>query len=160
MRESQIRFIRQQGFATEAADQQLYSALMLQPKIVGVIVVLGIVVQSPLPFLVLSAALGWSAVVPAHSPFDRIYNNAIAHRRGPSPLAAAPPPRRFAAGLAGIVAGAIGIALLTGAAMTAWILEGLLALAVIQIVFRDECAGANLYHLLQRRRANPANSHF
>jgi hypothetical protein len=35
MRESRVRFIRQQGFATQRADEQLYTALMLQPRIIG-----------------------------------------------------------------------------------------------------------------------------
>ena len=50
MRESQVSFIRQMGFAAEDANQELYSALMLQPRAVGVIVGLGIITQSPLLF--------------------------------------------------------------------------------------------------------------
>jgi hypothetical protein len=151
MRESRIRFIRQQGFAAETADDQLYSALMLQPRIIGAIVVLGIVAQSPSPFLVLSAVLLWSALVPSRNPFDAIYNNAVARPRGLPPLAAAPAPRRFAMGMAGTVALTIGVALLAGATITAWVFEGLFAVAVMQVVFGDVCGAANLYQLLQRR---------
>lgn len=35
MRESLLRFIRQQGFAAQRADEQLDSALMLQPRVIG-----------------------------------------------------------------------------------------------------------------------------
>jgi uncharacterized membrane protein HdeD (DUF308 family) len=77
-------------------------------------------------------------------------------------LDAAPAPRRFAAGLAGAFALAIGITLLAGDVITAWVLEGLLAIAVIQVVFRDVCAGANVYHLLRRspvtRTARPTDA--
>jgi hypothetical protein len=59
-------------------------------------------------------------------------------------------PRRFAMGMAGTVALTIGIALLAGAAITAWVLEGLFAVAVLQVVFGDVCGAANLFHLLQR----------
>ena len=151
MRESRVQFIRQQGFATQSADDELYSALMLQPRIVGATVGLGIVVQSPWLFLVLSTALLWSALVPTRNPFDAIYNRAIARPRGLRPLGTAPPPRRFAMGMAGTVALTIGIALLVGAAITAWVFEGLFAVAAVQVVFGDLCGAANLFNLVQRR---------
>ena len=150
MRESRVRFIRQQGFTTQRADEQLYSALMLQPRIIGVIVALGVVVQSPMLFLVLSALLLWSALVPTRNPFDAIYNHAVARPRNLQPLGVAPAPRRFAMGIAGTVALTIGFALLAGAAITAWFFEGLFAVAVVQVVFGDVCGAANMYHLLQR----------
>jgi hypothetical protein len=81
MRESRVRFIHQLGFATPTDD--LYSALMLQPRLVGVLVALGILTQSSLLFLGLSAALLWGALVPTHNPFDAIYNHAVAYRRTP-----------------------------------------------------------------------------
>ena len=150
MRESRVRFIRQQGFNNPTTDD-LYSALMLQPRIIGVVVGLGILMQSPSIFLALAAVLWWSALVPTHNPFDAIYNHGVAYRRGLPPLGAAPAPRRFAAGLAGTFALAIGVALLEGATPAAWVIEALLAVAVMAVVFGDSCAGANLYHLLRRR---------
>jgi hypothetical protein len=159
MRESRVRFIRQQGFTTPSVDDELYSALMLQPRVIGAIVALGIVVQGPLLFLVLSAVLLWSALVPTRNPFDAIYNHAIARPRGLPPLGAAPAPRRFAMGMAGMAALTIGIALLVGAAITAGIFEGLFAVAVMQVVFGDVCGAANLYHLFQRGlMARPSHS--
>jgi len=150
MRESRVRFIRMQGFPTPLIGEELYSALMLQPRIVGATVALGLVVQSPSLFLALSAALLWSALVPTRNPFDAIYNHAVAGPRGLSPLGTAPTPRRFAMGMAGTVALTIGIALLAGAVITAWVFEGLFAVAALQVVFGDICGAANLFHLLQR----------
>ena len=150
MRESRVRFIRMQGFTTPHVDEELYSALMLQPRVIGAIVALGIVVQSPVLFLVLSAVLLWSALVPTRNPFDAIYNHAVARPRRLPPLGVAPAPRRFAMSMAGTVALTIGIALLIGATITAWVFEGLFAVAVIQVVFGDICGAANLYHLLLR----------
>jgi hypothetical protein len=159
MRESRVRFIRQQGFSTPSVDDELYSALMLQPRVVGATVVLGIVVQSPLLFLALSAVLLWSALVPTRNPFDAIYNRVVARPRGLAPLGTAPAPRRFAMGMAGTVALTIGIALLAGASITAWVLEGLFAVAVMQVVLGDVCGAANLYHLLRRSpMASPSHS--
>jgi hypothetical protein len=57
MRDSRVRFIRMQGFTTPHVDEELYSALMLQPRIIGVIVAVGVVVQSPSLFLALSGGL-------------------------------------------------------------------------------------------------------
>jgi hypothetical protein len=150
MRESRIQFIRLQGFEAPMTDD-FYSALMLQPRVIGAIVALGIVVQSPFLFLVLSGVLLWSALVPARNPFDAIYNHAVARPRALPPLGAAPAPRRFAMAMAGTVALTIGVALLAGAVIAAWVFEGLFAIALVQVIFGDVCGGANLYHLLQRR---------
>ena len=150
MRDSRGRFIRMQGFTTPHVDDELYSALMLQPRIIGVIVAVGVVSQSPWLFLALSMVLLWSALVPTRNPFDAIYNHAIAGPRTLPPMATAPAPRRFAMGMAGTVALTIGIAFLSGAAITAWVFEGLFAVAVLQVVFGDVCGAANLFHLHQR----------
>ena len=159
MRESRVKFIRQQGFATQSVDDELYSALMLQPRVVGATVALGIAVQSPLLFLALSTALLWSALVPTRNPFDAIYNRTIARPRGLRPLGTAPAPRRFAMGMAGTVALTIGIALLGGAAITAWVFEGMFAVAAVQVAFKDICGAANLFNLFQRRvMAKPSHA--
>ena len=151
MRESRMTFIRLQGFPIERASDELYSALMLQPRLVGVVSAFGIVTQSSLVFLALSAALLWSAIVPTCNPFDAIYGSLVARPRGLAPLDIAPAPRRFAMGMAGTVALTIGIALALGASITAWVFQGLFAVAVIQVVFGDICGAANVYHLLHRR---------
>jgi hypothetical protein len=43
MRESQLCFIRQQGFSTPPSSNHLYSALMFQLRVIGFLIVLGIV---------------------------------------------------------------------------------------------------------------------
>jgi hypothetical protein len=158
MRESQIRFIRQQGFSGEKFPDSFYSALMLQPRLVGCLAAVGVLLQSPWLFLALSAALWWSALVPTRNPFDAIYNHVVAYRRGLPPLGTALAPRRFAAGEAGTVALAIAVALGAGATITAWIIEGVLIGGVISSVFADFCLGAYTYHLL--RRPSPSASAF
>ena len=127
MRNSKIQFVRSLGYLDQHGH--LYSALMLQPRIVGSLTVIGLLLQTPWLFLALSAALWWSALVPTRSLFDAIYNYVVARPRGLALLEAAPAPRRFAGGLAATFTLAIGVALLTGAASTAWTLEALLAFA-------------------------------
>lgn len=156
MRQARVRFIRQQGFSEENLPDSLYAALMLQPRIVGGLAVVGILLQSGWLFLALSAVLWWSALVPTLNPFDAVYNHLIAHRRGLPPLGASPAPRRFAAGQAGTVALAIGVALVAGATITAWIIEGVFIGSVISAVFADFCVPAHTYHLL--RRLSPSRS--
>jgi hypothetical protein len=151
MRESQVSFIRQMGFATENADEQFYSALMLQPRIVAASVALGIATQSPLLFFGLSAVLLWSGLVPTRNPFDAFYNRTVARPRGFPPLPPSRAPRRFAMSMAGTVALTIGIALSTGAVTTAWFFEGLFAVAAVQVVFADVCGAANLFNLVRQR---------
>jgi hypothetical protein len=127
---------------------------MLQPRIVGCVSAVGVVLQSPALFVALSAVLLWSALVPARNPFDAIYNRAVAFRRGLPPLGPAPLPRRFAAGQAGTLALAIAAALVAGATITAWVLEAVFIGAVIAVVFADFCLGAYTYHRL--RRSSPS----
>ena len=148
MRNSKIQFVRSLGYLDP--HRHLYSALMLQPRIVGAVTATGLLLQTPWLFLALSAALGWSALVPTRSLFDAIYNHVV-RPRGLAPLRAAPAPRRFAGGLAAMFTLAIGVALLTGARSTAWVLEALLAAAVAAVVFGRSCAGADLYDVLRRR---------
>jgi hypothetical protein len=158
MRDSQIRFIRQQGFSGKNFPDSLYTALMLQPRMVGCLAAVGILLQSAWLFLALSAVLWWSALVPTRNPFDAIYNHVVAYRRGLPPLGPAPTPRRFAAAEGGTIALAIGVALVAGATITAWIIEGALIGGVISAVFADFCVPAYTYYLL--RRPSPSASAF
>ena len=56
-------FVRQQGFpeASDGSCGRQFSALNFQPRIVGPLAVLGVLLQSPALFLTLSALLWWSA---------------------------------------------------------------------------------------------------
>jgi hypothetical protein len=150
MAQSQLDFIQQQGFAQtdiESGDG-LYSALMFQPRVVGIVVLTGIVFQDPAVFVTLSAVLWWSAFVPRHNPFDELHNRLIARRWHHRPLHVAPPPRRFAQGLAATLAFGIAGALRLKSTTTAWVLEAILGSAAAGVVFGRFCAGSYLYHLL------------
>lgn len=158
MRQSQFRFILQQGFEATNASEGLYAALMVQPRIVGGLVALGVLFHSAWVFLVLSAVLWWSTLVPAQNPFDAIANHFVARPRGIPPLGIAPGPRRFAQGMSATVTLAIGAALLVGAERTVWLLEGLMVVAVVAVVFGDFCEGAYVYNALRgvlHTRARP-----
>lgn len=150
MRDSQIKFIRSLGIDGAQFPDTLYSALMFQPRMVGIAVALGVLLQSPWLFVALSAALWCGTVFPSLNPFDAVYNQLVARRRGLPPLAVAPAPRRFAQGMAGSVAMVIGVALFTQTAIVAWIFQGLFVVASMGVAFRDSCAGADVYHLLKR----------
>jgi hypothetical protein len=157
MRKSQEFFICQQGFPVPNANPHLYSALMLQPRIISGLAVLGLILQSHELFLLLSAVLVWGAIVPKQNLFDAIYNYGIAFPRGFPPLEAAPAPRRFAQGAAAMLAFAIGLALVTEAMVMAWILEVVFVVAGASAVVRRFCLPAHLYHVL-RRRLSPTSS--
>lgn len=151
MRVSQIRFINQLGFPGSQFPDSFYTALMFQPRAIGVVVLLGVWLQSAWPFASLATVLWLSTWLPSLNPFDAVYNQAIAYPRGLRELSAPPAPRRFAQGLAGSVAMVIAIALFLDARLVAWLFQGLFIVALLAVVFRDNCAGAEVYLRLKRR---------
>ena len=151
MRKSREFFICQQGFPVPNANPHLYSALMLQPRIIGGLVALGTILQSPALFLALAAVMAWATLVPTQNLFDAIYNHTFAYPRGFPPLRAAPAPRRFSQGGAAALALVIGLALLADAMVMAWALEGAALVSIASVVVRRFCVPAHLYDVLQRR---------
>jgi len=145
MRQEEIQFIRNQGFTNVHPDHRLYVALMFQPRTVAGLVALAIVLQSAWLFLAISAVLWWGALFPASNLFDAAYNRFIAYTCGLTRVPRAPAPRRFAQATAATVALIIGAALLLGAAVTAWVFQGLFAIATMSVVLGRVCAPANLY---------------
>jgi hypothetical protein len=149
MRQSQDFFICQQGFPVPNANPHLYTALMVQPRMVGGLVVLGTAFQRPEVFVALAVVMAWAALVPSHNLFDAIYNYTVAYPRGFPPLRGAPPPRRFSQAFAAAVALAMAVALLTGATSTAWILEGAALVSIASVLVRRFCLPAHVYYVLR-----------
>jgi hypothetical protein len=145
MRQTEIQFIRQQGFTTVDPDHRLYVALMFQPRTIAAVLALGVVLQSAWLFLALAAVLWWGTVFPAANLFDAAYNRLVSYPRGLPPLGVAPAPRRFALAMAATVALVIGAALLAGATLIAWGFEALFAIGSTAVVVGRVCAAANLY---------------
>ena len=75
-------FVEQQGLTTSSgpACELQYAALMFQPRLLGLFVLAGLISQSWIIFLALSAILWWNVFVPALNPFDAIYNSFLVHR--------------------------------------------------------------------------------
>lgn len=142
-------FIRQQGLPEPAAGTSAtqYSALLFQPRIVGLWVVAGTIAQSPGLFFALAATLWWSAAAPRSNPFDALYNRTSASATGVT-LEPAPAPRRFAQGLAGSFAFAIALSLVVGWRVAAFVLEAFFVTAIGLLVFGGFCLGSYLFHLL------------
>jgi Domain of unknown function (DUF4395) len=146
-------FVQQQGFEQEdaAGCATRYPALMFQPRVVGVIVLVALVLQSAPLFVILAALLWWNALRPAYNPFDYLYNRLIAEPKRLQTLDPAPPPRRFAQGMAGTFMLVIGVCLLAGWFTAAWIVQGLLLVALTALVFGRFCLGSYIYYLLHGR---------
>ena len=150
MSDAQVNFIKQQGFEGASAgtcDVQ-YPALMFQPRVIGVLVLAGVLLQASTLFLILSAVLWWSALMPRLNPFDRLYNSLVAARKGRPALTVAPGPRRFAQGMAATFMLLIGVSLLVGWNTLAWVLEGLLLVAIGALIFGAFCLGSYVFHVL------------
>lgn len=147
---AKMHFVEQQGFERmEGAEcERQYSALSLQPRAISLLVAIGLVTQSGWYFLALSALLWWNVLVPALNPFDAIYNAMIAKPRGYPSLGPAPAPRRFSQGMAASFMLGIGVSLLAGTTVLAWILEGFLVVAMLSILVGRFCLGSYVYHVL------------
>jgi Domain of unknown function (DUF4395) len=149
MSEAKINFIKQQGFADANARTCgiRYPALMFQPRVIGVLVLAGVLLQAASLFLTLSALLWWNALMPTLNPFDRLYNSLVAVRNGSPALSAAPAPRRFAQGMGATFMLLIGVSLLAGWDMLAWVLEAFLLVALGALIFGAFCLGSLVFHL-------------
>ncbi len=70
---AKLNFVRQQGFrdtSPQACDYQ-YPALMWQPRAIGILALVGLVLQSWLYFLALFGLLWWNVVLPTLNPLDQ-----------------------------------------------------------------------------------------
>lgn len=142
-----MNFVRQQGFrdVSPHACEFRYPALMIQPRLVGILLLAGILLQEAWFFFALGAVLVWCALVPRLNPFDGLYNALAARREGWPTLPPAPGPRRFAQGLAGTLMLVIGAAQLSG---LHWVVAGVevfLLVAVGVLVFGKFCLGSYLF---------------
>jgi hypothetical protein len=144
-------FMLQQGFAEEpdSVRETHFSGLSFQPRILGVLVVVAVLLQSPILFFVLSAVLWWNVVFSRWNAFEVFYNRLIAVPRGRPMLSPAPPPRLFAQGMAATFMLLTGFALSSGRMTAAWVLEAFLAIALAALILGKFCLGAYLYHLLR-----------
>jgi len=147
MRPSKEDFIRQQGFTTGSCHG-LYSALMFQPRVIAVLVIAGVILQSAWLFLALSTVLWWSVLVPRRNVFDAFFNHVIAVPMRLTAVRATPAPRRFSQAMAGTFALSIAMTLFSGAPRAAWLLEGVFITASMSVVVRRFCVPAFIFHLL------------
>jgi len=166
-------FMRQQGFADEpsALCDMHFAGLYFQPRIVGSLIVVGIVLNvagyllgatAPIQysmalFFALSAVLWWNVIAPRLNPFEVFYNRVFAAPKGRAPLVPAPGPRRFAQAIAAAFTLIVGVALLNGWMITAFIFEALLVAAFSMLLFGKFCLGAYIF-LLLRGQVSLANS--
>ena len=151
--DSMRNFILQQGLdaPTQESCPVRFSALMFQPRLVGLFLLPAAILQSPAIFLALSGILWWNALIPRLNPFDAVHNLTLARRPGAVRLGPAAYPRRFAQGMAGSFALAIGILLLLQLGTAALVLQVLLLAALAALVFGRFCLGSFLYHFLRGR---------
>jgi hypothetical protein len=124
---------------------------MWQPRIIGALVLLGVLLQSWEYFFVLWVLLWWNAAVPRLNPFDVLYNLVVAKPRNLPSVGPAPSPRRFAQVMAGTFMLAIGVALLAGSRGLAWALEAVLLAALVALIFGRFCLGSYVFQLVSGR---------
>jgi hypothetical protein len=157
--QSTCNFVKQQGFpaAADEASSKMFSALNFQPRVVGVLVLVALLLQSAPLFLALSVLLWWSALLPRLNPFDAVHNALFGASNGAARLETAPAPRRFSMGMAGSFMLGIGLSLLNGWGTAALVLQIFLVVALVALLFGKLCLGSYIFHLV-RGRASFANS--
>ena len=148
-----MNFVLQQGFrnASAAECETRYPALMWQPRVIGVVVLVGLITQQWILFLSLAAVLWWNVALPRWNPFDALYDRFVTPRPALLP-APAPGPRRFAQGIAAGFFSAIAVSLLFSWSVAAYVLEGILVVTLAALIFGRFCLGSYIYHLLKRDR--------
>jgi hypothetical protein len=150
------RFILSQGFSEPAPEScgLHFVALQFQPRVIGIVLVAGMILQSlarPASvalFLTLGIVLCWGALLPDANVFEWVYNLTSPPYR----LTRAPAPRRFAQGLAGVMAMAIAAFLSMRWLTPAIVVELLLLAAVAAILLTKFCFGSWFYHRVFARR--------
>jgi hypothetical protein len=126
---------------------------MWQPRVIGILVLVGLISQAVPFFLALAALLWWNVILPALNPFDAVYNRLVAKPKGVPPLPPAPAPRRFAQAEAGTIMLAIGLSLHYELNLLAYSLEGLVIASLGALVFGRFCQGSYLYWLFTGQAA-------
>jgi hypothetical protein len=146
-------FILQQGFGDPgpALRARQYSALTFQPRVVLVLVVAGILFQSPVIFAVLCAVLWWSALLPKLNPFSLLYNLTAGGRPRAFRLGPAPAPRRAAETEAGAIALTSALLIHSGLSLAAYVVEAVFLAAALAVLIGSFCTGTFVYHLLRGR---------
>lgn len=149
-----LNFVRSQGFETNVPScEYQYPALMWQPRVIGILTLLGLLLESGWYFIALGALLWWNVLLPRLNPFDAIYDHFILKRKGHAAIGPAPAPRRFSQAAAGTFMLAIGLSLLKGQPQLAWTFEVILLIFIALLVFGRFCAASYLYHHLVGKRA-------
>jgi hypothetical protein len=147
-------FILQQGLQEPSAEDYLgqFSALMFQPKLVGMLIAVAVLLQDAPLFVAIGAVLWWSALLPRLNPFDAFYNATFARTVRGHRLLPAPPPRRFSQAMNGSFALAAGLLMLAGHFLLALLIQAFLLIAVTALVLGNFCLGSFVWHLLGGRR--------
>ena len=151
--QAEFNFVRQQGCREPSPSGcgYQYSALMWQPRVTAVIVAVGLIWQIAPLFLAMSAVLWWNVLLPRMNLFDALYNALVAAPPTRPRLSPAPAPRRFSQGMAASFMLGIGVSILMGWTMAAYIFEGFLVAALSALIFAKFCLGSYIFYLVTGR---------
>jgi Domain of unknown function (DUF4395) len=145
------RFMAQQGFGDEEASRRRghFMALQFQPVALGLLVLIGIISQSQGLFFLLAAVLVWNVLLPQLNLFERVYDWVVAIPMSKPKLEPAPPPRRFAQGMAASFMLLIGLSLAMGWIVAAYVFEFFLVVALAALIAGRFCMGSYIFHILR-----------
>jgi Domain of unknown function (DUF4395) len=147
-----------QGFCglDESTLQQLAPWLRWSPAIGTLMMIIGVVFQSPAVLWVLAATTLVGTLLPFH-PFDLLYNYGARHLTHTGPLPKQGPQRRFASGLATVWLVATGWAFHTGSDTVGFALGIPLILVAALVSVTHFCIPSFIYNNVLRQRIKPAS---
>ncbi len=143
------------GRTLVAACELPNAGVRFQPRVVGPMVLFGVILREPTVFLALSALLWWCALLPRLNPFEALYNATLARRAGARRVESALAPRRFSQGMGATFSLAIALTMLLGWSVATIALEAMFLVATAAAAFAGYCVGCFAFHLLLGRTAIP-----
>lgn len=140
----------QQGFSSlnDVELRRLNLPLRFTPAICSILVIVGLIFQSPALLFVLAGVGLLSAAFPRGNVIDRFYNLIISRLVGSAPLPPNTPQRRFACGIGATFAAAAGFSFLAGLPGLAYIFGGFMIAASLTVTTTQWCLGSWLYNLI------------
>jgi len=126
---------------------------MFQPRVIAVVVAVGLVLQAWQPFLFLSALLWWNVLAPRLNPFDALHNRMVAAPAGRPLLPPAVGPRRFAQAMAATTTLGVGLSLRFGSQPLALLFEAGVVMALTMLLVGRLCLGSYLFYVVRGQAA-------
>jgi len=152
---SATRNLNSQGFIEldEGAKARYASPLRFTPGVASVLIVIGLVLQSPIWLGSMALVALSGALLPNGMFIDLVYNLGVRHIFHAPPLPATPKPRQFSYLLSTLFLAGSALSFYYGLWVLGWILGGLVLIAGTILTTTLWCLGSWYYRMIFKRGA-------